>query len=125
VNQGAAARARLQELMARLPGVVVEDANGHSGFTVRGRRFAWLLVDHHGDGRVALSLKAPPGGQQALVTADPQRYAVPSYLGARGWVSVLLDGSVEADWDEVETLVEQAWRLSATKRAVSVYDAQR
>ena len=36
------------------------------GFTVRGKRFAWLLVDHHGDGRLALVVKARPAERSDL-----------------------------------------------------------
>ncbi len=54
--------------LARLPGVELEEANGHTGFSVRGKRFAWLQVDHHhDDGRLALCVKAPPGEQESLV----------------------------------------------------------
>src|SRR5439155_4602130 len=46
-------RARLADLVAALPGTQTEDAHGHTGYLLRGKRFAWLLVDHHGDGRLA------------------------------------------------------------------------
>lgn len=55
----AAVRDRVRSA-ARLPGVDVEESHSHLGFTVRGRRFGWLLVDHHGDGRLALVLRAHP-----------------------------------------------------------------
>jgi hypothetical protein len=83
-------RARLNEVMTRLPGVRVEDAHGHTGYLLRDKRLAWLLVDHHGDGRLALCIKAPRGEQEALVAADPVRYFVPAYVGASGWVGVNL-----------------------------------
>jgi catechol 2,3-dioxygenase-like lactoylglutathione lyase family enzyme len=54
------------------------DAHGHTGFLLRGRRFAWLLVDHHGDGRLALWVKAPPGEQAGLVAQDPARESATS-----------------------------------------------
>jgi hypothetical protein len=117
-------RARLAALAARLPGVGIEDAHGHTGYLLRGRRFAWLLVDHHGDGRLALCVKAPRGEQEALVAADPRRYFVPAYLGANGWVGIDLAGGSAADWDEVWALLEQAWRMAAGKRAVAAYDAE-
>ena len=100
--------------LARLPGVEVDEANGHLGLTVRGRRFAWLMADHHDDGRLALCVKAPPGEQQALLGRGG--FFVPAYLGSRGWVGVDLAPAAGADWDEVATLVEQAWRMSAPKR---------
>ncbi len=87
----------------------------HVGFEVRGRRFAWYLDDHHGDGRLALVCKAPPGENAALAAADRARYFMPSYVGPKGWVGVWLDtGSV--DWDRVEALVTDSYRLVAPKR---------
>ena len=116
-------RARLAGLVAALPGTETEDSHGHTGYLVRGRRFAWLLVDHHGDDRLALWLKAPPGEQETLVGADPGRYFVPPYLGPKGWVGACVDAASGPDWTEVAALLEQAWRLSAGKRAVDAYDA--
>jgi hypothetical protein len=118
-------RARLNELVAGLPDVAIDDSHGHTGYLLRGKRFAWLLVDHHGDGRLALWVKAPKGEQQALVSADPRRYFVPPYVGANGWVGANLDAASGPDWAEVSALLDQAWRMSAGKRAVAAFDAQR
>lgn len=113
-------RDRLVKLVAGLPGVVVEDSFGHTGFLLGRQRIAWLLVDHHGDGRLALCVKAPPGEMEALVGADPTRYFRPAYVAE--WVGVLMYG-VQPDWTEVGALLEQAWRMRAGKRAVAAYDA--
>lgn len=116
------ATARLASVVAGLPGVVVEEAHGHVGYLLAGKKVAWLLVDHHGDGRLALWVKAPRGEQESLVAADPVRFFVPPYLGPSGWVAVHVDGASHPDWDEVAGLVVQAWRMSAGKRAVAAYD---
>jgi hypothetical protein len=62
---------------AQFPGVEAEEVHGHVGFAVQGRRFAWLLVDHHGDGRLALVLKAPAGDQEALVGSGRGYFLLP------------------------------------------------
>lgn len=116
-------RARLISIAEPLPEVAVEDAHGHTGFLLRGAKFAWLLVDHHGDGRLALWVKAPKGEQQGLVAGDPARYFVPPYVGHQGWVGALVDDASRPDWAEIEALMQQAWRMSATKRAVAAYDS--
>lgn len=118
-------QAKVAAVAAALPGVEQEEANGHTIYALKGRRFAYLEVDHHGDGRLALVLKAQPGEQRALVAADPGRYFVPAYLGARGWVGAALDAASEPDWDEVGGLLEEAWRLTAGKRAIARMDAAR
>lgn len=98
-----------------LPEVEVERADRHSGFSVRGKRFAWFLDDHHGDGRVALNLKVPRGENRALAEAEPELLFIPSYLGARGWLGVWLDRP-GVDWDRVELLLTDSYRLTAPKR---------
>jgi hypothetical protein len=117
------ARERLVAQVSALPETGVEDSHGHTGLLCRGKRFGWLVVDHHGDGRLALWVKAPRDEQEALVSGDPVRYFVPPYVGPSGWVGALLDPDSRPDWAEVAALVEQAWRMSATKRAIAAYDA--
>ncbi|PRX99670.1 MmcQ/YjbR family DNA-binding protein [Allonocardiopsis opalescens] len=119
-----AARTRVADLVAGLPGTTQDQAQGHTGYLVRKKRYAWLEVDHHGDGRLALWIKAERGEQEALVGADPERYFVPPYLGPSGWVGVRLDPAARPDWDEIAALLEAGWRLNAGKRAVAAYDAE-
>jgi hypothetical protein len=111
-------RQRLVGLVAELPGVEVKDSFGHVGFIWHGKRIAWLFVNHHGDGRLALCVKAPPGELEALIAIDPSRYFQPAYV--RGWVGVELF-DVEPDWAEIGLLLEQAWQLRAGPRAVAAW----
>lgn len=104
-----------------LPEAEEKEAWGMPTFRVRGKLFAHFANDHHGDGRVALWLKAAEGAQELLVEAAPERFFVPPYMGPRGWVGVRVDG--EVDWEEVAALVEEAWRLIAPKRVVAALDA--
>ena len=94
----------------------------HLGFSVRGRRFAWLLDDHHGDGRLAVHCKAAPGENTAIVETDAERYFLPPYLAHRGWVGAWLD--IEGiDWDRVEALLVDGYRLVAPRRLAAHLDA--
>ena len=112
---------RLEELVAGLPGVVTEESYGHIAFLLGRKRIAWLLLDHHGDGRLALTVKAPPGELETLLAADPRRYFRPKYV--KHWVGVEMH-DVQPDWPEVGALLEQAWRMTAGKTAVAAYDAE-
>ncbi len=111
-----AVRQLVARICERFPEAHADSRTGqHTAFEVRGRRFAYYTVDHHGDGRLALSCKAAPGVQQGLVAADPERFFVPPYLGPRGWAGVYLDVD-DVDWAEVEGLLREAYLLTAPKR---------
>jgi hypothetical protein len=71
-------------------------------------------ADRHHDNRLAFWCAAPGGAQAVLVGAAPERFFVPPYVGHRGWIGVYLD--VPVDWDEIATLVENAYRMVAPKR---------
>lgn len=90
-------------------------AGQHCAFAVRGKKFAWYLDDHHGDGRIALQCKAPPGEMERLVAVHPGRYYRPPYMARHGWVGLYLDTG-EIDWDEVAGLVTVAYLLTAPRK---------
>lgn len=121
------ARARLVELVAGLPEVTAQppNANGHTRVVVGARRFASLTADHHDDGRLALRIGTTHEEQHALVEQDPDRFFVPDYDGAHGWVGVLVDPASDPDWAHVAELLEAAWRQRAPKRALQALDERR
>ena len=86
----------------------------HTAFSVRRRIFAYYLVDHHRDGRVAVTCKVPPAENVSLIADDPVKWFLPAYLGPRGWVGLDLDAG-PVDWDEVKRLVTESYRLVAPK----------
>jgi hypothetical protein len=110
---------RLREICLALP-EATEKPQRRPTFQVRAKTFVMFMDDHHGDGRVAIWCKAPPGAQGVLVGADPVRFFVPPYVGHSGWIGVRLD--VELDWDEVADLVEQSYRMTAPKRLWALLD---
>lgn len=93
----------------------------HIGYVVRDKTFAYFTEDHHGDGRLAMICKAPPGEQAALIAGNPDQFFVPPYLGHRGWVGLWLDRP-GVDWDEVAELMVDAYRLTAPRRLVTPLD---
>lgn len=106
---------QLIELCLTLPEATIEPAGRHTGFVVRGKKFAWYLDDHHGDGKVALSVRMAPGDNRQLVEIAPDRYFLPAYVAQHGWVSLRLDlGAI--DWDEVASLLKESFRLQAPRR---------
>lgn len=97
-----------------LPEAKRERGDRHATFRVRGRAFAYLLVDHHGDGIVGLVVKAPPAVAESLIDEEPDRFYRPAYVGHRGWVGLRLDAG-EVDDDQVTGLVVESYRLCAPK----------
>ena len=113
----AAARERLGAVVAQLPETSAEvDEYGNTGFFTRGSRFAWILPDHHADGRLALWCKADRHEQQAVVARDPVRYFVAPYMGRYGWIGAHLDAAHDPDWDALAELIEAAWRARRRRR---------
>lgn len=117
-------RERILGVLRSLPETDLEtggERDQHVGASVRGRRFAWYLDDHHGDGAEAITCRAPTGVNESMVEADPERCFVPSYTGPRGWVGIRLD--IEGvDWDRVELSLVEAYRMTAPKSLVAQLD---
>ena len=85
---------RLSEICLALPEAAREVMGDHAAFSVRGKKFAYFLNDHHGDGIVSVCFKTEPGENEVLVASDPKRFYSPAYIGPRGWVGLRLDQGV-------------------------------
>ena len=57
--------------------------------------------------------------QQALIAMNPAAFFVPSYVGSKGWVGAVV---AKAERGEIEELITEAWRMTAPKRLVAVFD---
>jgi hypothetical protein len=112
--------ARLRRLCLRLPEATERHSHGEPAWFVRDKKLFVTLSDHHHDDRVAFWCAAPEGVQEELVAADPIHFFRPPYVGGRGWLGVYLD--VEVDWDEVASLVEEAYRQVAPKSLIAQLD---
>jgi predicted DNA-binding protein (MmcQ/YjbR family) len=106
-------RTAVREICLSLPEAEEKPSHGSPDFRVRGRSFATFVVNHHGDGRIALWLNAPPGAQQFHTEADAENYFVPPYVGPRGWLGVHLDRSLS--WRSIAQRVREAYEQVAPK----------
>ena len=117
VAERRAALETLRAICLALPETSERLSHGSPTFFVREKKsFLTLVDDHHGDGRFAIWCAAPPGDQQLLVEADPERFFVPPYVGHRGWLGVRLDRGV--DRDELAGIVEDAFCTVAPRRVL-------
>ncbi len=113
---------RVRAICLALPEVTEKLSHGAPAFFV-GRQFVMLWPDGHHDDRFPhLWCAAPPGAQEGWVAANPDRFFRPPYVGGRGWIGLRLDGA--PDWDEVEGVCEEAYRVIAPKRLISTLDAR-
>ena len=119
---GEAALVRLTEICERLPEVTTRLSHHTPTFFIRDKKvLCHLWDDHHGDGRLAIWCPAGPGVQDELVDSDPERFFVPPYVGHRGWIGLRLD--LDVDWDEVEQIVRDGYRIAAPKTLIKQLDA--
>jgi hypothetical protein len=105
---------RLRALCLALPETTERLSHGEPTWFVRDKHVFVTYSNHHHDDRLAFWCAAPPGDQQALVEADPDRFFVPPYVGHRGWLGVYLD--VPVDWREISELVVDAYRVVSVRR---------
>ena len=90
---------------------------------VNKKNFAWFTVNEHGDGRVALGVRAAGRENEELVASDPQRFGLPKYVARHGWVNYYLDlADHPVAWVEVAELVRDSYRLQAPKRLTKLLD---
>jgi phosphoribosylglycinamide formyltransferase 1 len=87
----------------------------------KGKKFAWVSVDHHGDGKTALLAKiSGPDEQAQLIENDEQRYYRPAYFGG-DWIGIRLDLG-DTDWDGIDGWLQRSWRAVAPKKLTSLMD---
>jgi hypothetical protein len=83
-------------------------------FRVRGKIYAIGADDSE-----TLSVKATPATQAELIELDPATFSVAAYVGRFGWVRVSLD---RIGPTELQSLLAEAWRLTAPKRLAATLD---
>lgn len=118
-SDGKIFEARARRICMALPEVEEKIAWSSPTFRVKGKMFAMYLNNHHGDGKIALWLKAPAGVQEMLVEAAPEKFFIPPYQGVAGWIGVHLD---RTDDNEIAAHVTQAYRLVAPKKLQDLLD---
>ncbi len=112
---------KLSAICTKLPEAKRTLTGDHADFRVRGRVFAYFLNNHHGDGIVSVCCKTELGQNVDRALREPERFYIPAYVGARGWVGLRLD-LPHIDWDEVAAIVKSSYRLAAPRTLVERLD---
>ncbi len=116
----------LREVCARYPEVSERPSHHTPTFFIRDKKVLCSLWEgsHKSsggdDGAVALWCAAPVGVQAELVDREPERFFVPPYVGHRGWIGLRLD--IDLDWDEVDAILRDAYRMIAPKKLIKELD---
>jgi hypothetical protein len=106
---------RLRRICMALPEATEKLSHGEpTWFAGKGKVFAMLDDHHHGAAHLSVWLPQPFGAQEALIASDPKRFFRPPYVGASGWVGIVLDTG--PDWSDVERLVREAYLSVATAK---------
>ena len=103
-------------LTERLPDIVLKEYRHWTSITFRGRGFAW--VDHQEDTAMVKSTHAE---REAIIGSDPETFSEGWASRSTAWISIAL---ARADEDEVFEILADAWRMTATKKAVAAYDEE-
>jgi phosphoribosylglycinamide formyltransferase-1 len=86
---------------------------------IKGKKFAYVSRDHHGDGKLSVLVKiSGPDEQAQLIENDPERYYRPAYFGT-DWIAIRLDLG-DNDWEAIEGWLARSWRAVAPKRLTAL-----
>lgn len=115
--------AQVRERALALPQTDEVTSHGMPCFGIaKGKKFAWVSLDHHGDGKTALLVKiSGPDEQAQLIENDPERYYRPAYFGG-DWIAIRLDLG-DTDWEAVDEWLTRSWRAVAPKKLTALMDA--
>ena len=106
---------RVRRLCAGLPSAFEKTSHGAPCFFIEPGKgcFAMLSEHHRDDGRMALWVPVAEGQQPLMIEEAPDVYFYPRYVGAGGWVGILLDTVRD---DALESHLREAHRIIASKR---------
>ena len=110
-------RKRIAKIVRALPEGDARAEGRHMSLEVRKKRFGWFLVDHHGDGRVAINCKGSAEMHDILKQLAPAHFHVPKF-GNKAWVGLWLDGP-KLDWHAVELALRAAYEKTAPKKLLA------
>jgi uncharacterized protein YdhG (YjbR/CyaY superfamily) len=106
---------RIRRICAGLPSAFEKMSHGTPCFFVEQGKgcFAMFSEHHRDDGRPSLWVPVADGLQPLMIEESPDIYFYPRYVGAGGWVGILLDQIAD---DALESHLREARRIIASKR---------
>jgi hypothetical protein len=109
--------ADVRELALALPATTEKPSYGTPGFRVRDKLFARMLDR---EGEVLVVWTGSEEEKEGLIAAEPAKFFTTAHYDGHPHVLVRL---AAVDRDELEDLLEDAWRVRAPARVVAEHDA--
>ena len=110
---------RLEKIVSRLPEttrVDIEAWGGEPTFRVNGKNFIFTNQE-----ATSVTVKLPKEEAAAVCATDPRAEPTGYGLGRSGWVSIKLEGKLNAaGWDEIEEFVRTSYTLVAPKKLARI-----
>ncbi len=112
---------RLRKLCLSLPEAYETTSFGHPTFRAgrSGKKTFAVFENYRGEDTICVKATME---DQALLILDPRFFVAP-YVGKHGWTSMRTAGALE--WDEVEDVVRESYRLVAPKSALAKLEENR
>lgn len=117
--------ARLRPLALSFPGATEKVSHGRPTWRTT-RQFASYgghVKGTHGDTSLARALLFKPDVDHRDLLLRDERFVVPAYEGAYGWLAIALD-TWDPDEDEVLAWLDESFRMTAPHRLVIELDAR-
>lgn len=115
---------RVRALALALPGAGEKLVVGHPAFFTT-KVFCYFAMSHKIEGqwvRRPRSVSVLLSQDERAALLDDPRVRIPGYIGASGWISLLLDE--DTDWAEIGELIEESYRQTAGVRLIRELDAR-
>lgn len=111
--------ARVREIALALPGTSEKISHGRPTFFTKKvfAIFGGVVKGDHASDALGQSLVFLPDPAEKPALLEDDRFVVPGYEGAYGWLALDLRGDI--DWSEVAELVESSYRMTAPPRLVA------
>ena len=106
---------QLVELALRFPEVTCNEGSSWTSLRFRTSGFGWVKHDDN-----LLMLKSTHAECAALIGDDPSTFSEGWVSTSTAWVTIVLD---RISPDEALELLADAWRLTATKKAITAFEA--
>lgn len=103
---------KLREICLALPETSEKLSHGHPTFFAGKKSFATFGIYSP-----SIAFKTNP--RAAIELASDSRFFPTPYLSNKGWFSIRIE---DVEWEEVSDLLEQSYRLVATKKLLSALD---